>query len=597
MLNYRKKIKNIYYLPNLPVPEQKETMEKFLEWVKPLVTREEYEQSEILVKEFLENPLSKKLHQKLLEKAADPNSSWIIDWWLNEAYLASRGPIAPENNAAFLIDAPSIENKTPAKRIAASFYATAQLYYDFKVNGAPDYQVGKRRYSLDQLHGLFASLRIPRKNVDEYYINDELSTHGVLLFRNRMFSIQLIRDEKVVSYSEIHANIENILNSSYEAEEINANLLSFSHNRNEAAHLHNELMKEAANQQSHQEIKDAILAICYDEISVDNLPARIKNAFINQKTANRWHGKGIQLIFTQDNPIAFISDHTFVDGGTQAYYIAQMNKIMSDLDLEKKANIESTPNELSFKLYPSQKSYLQSIKQDYLSYLDSLTMKLLEMPYLTRESLRQVGILSADGFFHLALQLAQKRTFNKLYNTYIAVDIRTFFRGRTECLRPISNQSVQFINEFEKGNHSLETYNQMIATLDEHYNRAKDCQAGQGVNRYLFGLHQAYLELPSEEKEAHPFFLLDDKGFKVIRSNHVSTSSVPLPYINKLAFQPVDSEGFGISYAVGENSYVLATSFKKNEHVLKELLSQLEISISELLDFAQEMKNASSSSL
>lgn len=589
MLNYPNDIKNIYHLPTLPVPDQKETMLKFLQWVEPLVSKKEYLEAQNLVEDFLTQPMAKKLHQRLVDKAKGLNSNWLIDWWLNDAYLASRGPVAPEINAVFLMDTPSIQTAPATDRIAATFYATAKMYLDFKKQGVPDIKVGKRRYSLDQLHGLYASLRIPKIDEDEYYIYSGMSTHGALLFRNRLFNIPLIKEDQVLPYEQIKAAVSSVVTSSIDVRSVNANFVSLACDRNKAAELQKELMEDTENQQAHQQIKDSILTICYDEVTIDNVPDRMRNAYHNYQTINRWHGKGHQLVFTDDAPVAIMSDHTFIDGGTQGYYASELNKQLEQLDLNATTNQKIPVQEIEFNITTEQEEALKHIAREHKEYVDDLSIRLLETPYLTREVLRNAGILSADGFFHLALQLAQKRTFDALYNTYVAVDMRTFFKGRTECLRPISKESKTFIEKFNKGDRSKEVHQQMIEALIEYYQRSKDCQAGHGVNRYLFGLQQAYKELSAKEQQENPMPLFNSQAFQVIQSSPLSTSSVLLPYIDKLGFQPVESDGFGMGYVVGENSYVLASSFKKDEEIMDQLLTRLEESIQELMAFASEI--------
>lgn len=589
MLNYPHPIKNIYHLPTLPVPDQKDMLMKFLQWVEPLISNQDYLIAQHLVNDFLNQPIAKKLHQQLIAKATGPNSNWLIDWWLNEAYLSSRGPVAPEVNAVFLMDTPSIQKASASQRIAATFYATAKMYLDFKHRGVPDVKVGKRQYSLDQLHGLYASLRIPKLEEDDYYIYDGESTHGVLLFRNRLFNIPLIKDGQVLPYDQINKAVTSVITSSLKTKPINANLMSLACDRNKAARLQEELMKDRKNQKAHQQIKDSILMICYDEVTTDNVPDRMRNAYYNNQTINRWHGKGHQLVFTDDAQVAIMSDHTFIDGGTQGYYAAELNRYLETIDLKKRTSQPVPVQEIEFNLTNEQKDTLARMAQEHKAYVNNLSIHLLEMPYLTREVLREAGILSADGFFHLALQLAQKRTFNAIYNTYVAVDLRTFFKGRTECLRPVSKGSKAFVHRFNQGERSKEVYQQMIEALNEHYRRSKDCQAGHGVNRYLFGLQQAYQELRDKEQQQNPVPLFDTKAFSVIQSSPLSTSSVPLLYIDKFGFQPVEPNGFGMGYVVGADSYVLATSFKKDEELLDQLLTHLEESIQELMTFASEI--------
>lgn len=70
-------------LPKLPVPPLKQTLERYLTALEPIVSEEELEHTRELVKEFLEGGVGSRL-QKSLERRASKTDNWV-DIWL---YLA-----------------------------------------------------------------------------------------------------------------------------------------------------------------------------------------------------------------------------------------------------------------------------------------------------------------------------------------------------------------------------------------------------------------------------------------------------------------------------------------------------------------------------
>uniref|UniRef100_A0ABM0MVN2 Peroxisomal carnitine O-octanoyltransferase-like n=1 Tax=Saccoglossus kowalevskii TaxID=10224 RepID=A0ABM0MVN2_SACKO len=83
-------------LPPLPVPPLDQTLDKYLQSVKPLVKDEDYKKTEKLVKEFGDGS-GRQLQQQLLEKAKH-SRNWLEEWWLDTAYLIPRDSIAVSVN-------------------------------------------------------------------------------------------------------------------------------------------------------------------------------------------------------------------------------------------------------------------------------------------------------------------------------------------------------------------------------------------------------------------------------------------------------------------------------------------------------------------
>ena len=89
-------------LPRLPVPTLEETLPRFLESCKPLLTKEEYAHTEKLAREFPEKG-GKKLQELLVQRAQTAKGHWLEYWWDNLAYLEYRDPICIWVNYGFTL--------------------------------------------------------------------------------------------------------------------------------------------------------------------------------------------------------------------------------------------------------------------------------------------------------------------------------------------------------------------------------------------------------------------------------------------------------------------------------------------------------------
>lgn len=78
-------------LPHLPVPKLDDTLEKYLNTVKPFLNNDELKCTLKLLDNF-KTGIGKEL-QQLLERKASNSENWLADWWLNVAYLQYRDPV------------------------------------------------------------------------------------------------------------------------------------------------------------------------------------------------------------------------------------------------------------------------------------------------------------------------------------------------------------------------------------------------------------------------------------------------------------------------------------------------------------------------
>lgn len=66
---------------------------------------------------------------------------------------------------------------------------------------------------------------------------------------------------------------------------------------------------------------------------------------------------------------------------------------------------------------------------------------------------------------------------------------RMFAEGRTECVRPLSLESLAFCQRMEDANSGVDEKRRALrAAVAMHSGRAREATVGQGVDRHLFGL-------------------------------------------------------------------------------------------------------------
>ncbi len=586
MVNYQeyvKTIKNVHGANNLPVPELEETLPKFLKWVKPLVTKEEFLEAQKLVKDFQNDALSSELQEQLVKKASEEDNNWMSDWWLKYAYLATRGPVTPETNAPLSYTYPAIEDYSALEQLAIIMHGVANLYLYIKVKGIPKQEFKNGQISLDQLHGIFAAIRVPQIGFDEYLINEKVSTNVLFMYKNIMYSVEVIKNNQVVEISKIYNSLKEIVAKNIEqTARANANNITAATSREDASKTLETILKNSDNQEKFDKVCEAIAAFSYDDYNDFDQSKELINTIYNNEYFNRFHGKCMSYTMTSGGLKSLIADHTFVDGGTEVFVVEAAYQYLSKLEIE----IDNTTSKTEYQLLDFEvanvEDELNQYFTDFKAYCQNVEFDIVKIPELKREILKENGILSADGFIHIVFQLAQYELFNKFENTYIAVDNRSFFRGRTECVRPISSDSEEFVKRYLQNPEDPELRGILIDALNEHYSRLKECQKGHGVNRHLFGLKIGALEAG----KSHPLFA--SAAWKKIENNRLSTSSVVHPLFRCGFFQPVEENGFGIAYVVNDSSWLSLSSFKAEAAERKELIVLIKKHLNGMLAFIQK---------
>jgi carnitine O-acetyltransferase len=208
-------------LPKLPIPTLKETAQRYLKSVHPVVTLQEYEKTKAAVEEFIrpDGP-GEALQKKLVARREDPNvKNWVYDWWNFSAYLGYRDPIVPYVSY-FYSYKDDRKLRDPAKR-AAAITTSALEFKEMVDKGSlePEY-MRKAPICMDSYKYMFNCCRIPEKPADFAAKHlPEKNKHFVVVRKNQFFKVlhevdgrQLTTGELEHQFNRVRelANAENV---------------------------------------------------------------------------------------------------------------------------------------------------------------------------------------------------------------------------------------------------------------------------------------------------------------------------------------------------------------------------------------------------
>jgi carnitine O-acetyltransferase len=192
--------------------------------------------------------------------------------------------------------------------------------------------------------------------------------------------------------------------------------------------------------------------------------------------------------------------------------------------------------------------------------------------------------LSPDSFVQMSFQLAYWRRHQKTVSTYESCNTKHFLRGRTECIRSVTPQSVAFASTFDDpATDDAARFQRLKAAIEAHNAVASYCKEGRGVDRHLYGL----LNIAKKHEMKLPAFF-QDPTYATMGSSILSTSGLYSPYTALFGFGAVHQDGYGLGYMITSDSITVSVSnFNKDASQFAAVLSQ---SIKDLAELAQRVQ-------
>lgn len=540
--------------PALPLPLLAETCTRYLNLIRPLLDDEHYLKSQAIVENFVHN--EGQTLQEELQKYADKQSesSWLIDWW-HEAYLSNQAPLPLSSNVGFAVylnipDSGSL-------RIARLIQAYGALCAQYLNDTLPE-NISARGEKLDMLQWkiLQGAARIPGTDGDTYHFDEKSAKprYAIIWYRQQGYILPVL-DEQHRPYS-LNAFQAALVQLIEHRQKITAddNICAFSLIERDASQLFRQgLLENKHNQQLVAVIENSLFHLkIEDQFPEDATQALANSTFLPQ--ADVWAYKPITLIANlHNNDLYTHIEHTWLDAGALMAIMARVEALAENLPETSEAPIQAKP--LNWQLNVRQQSVLQALSVHYQCL--SVSFKTDKLTVVSDEDSLPPKV-SKDFLMQIMLQYARLKSGKPICNTYEAVDVSHFRAGRTECVRPVSEQSVAFARALLQDN-ADETLFQ--AALNEHKNRIKDCKRGHGAQRHLFGLQKV-----AEYRGLKPA-IFADKAYQISTTDIFSTSSMGIRSIlGEFAFAPTAKNGLGICYLwLAEEGFTYIVSYEDSE--------------------------------
>ncbi|GBC01211.1 hypothetical protein RclHR1_00410038 [Rhizophagus clarus] len=566
-------------LPKLPVPALKDTLEKYLKSVRPLVNSEEYAKTEAAVAEFQKpGGIGEELQRRLLAKANNPNVlNWLEDWWNEIAYFGYRDPVVVYVSYFYSYKDDKIR-KNPATRAAA--ITTAALEFRRQVVNQqlePEYAKGLP-LCMDSYKLMFNACRYPSKPSDyEATFDPTTNNHITVIRKNKFFILDLVKDGIQLSTAEIESQLLKIYELAGDTKDPPIGVLTTENRDNWTEYRKMFLAADPKHEQLLKKIESSIFALCLDDsspITVDE----ISHACWAGDGRNRYFDKSLQFIVFENGKAGFNGEHSSMDGTPTC----RLNDFICNVIANNKVdygspNVRSglpAPQQLHFNLTSEVLSAISKAEKNYDDLIAKHDLRVLAYEGYGKNVIKKLGA-SPDAYVQMIIQLAYYKMYGTNRATYESAQTRKFQHGRTEVCRTVSVDSVNWVKAMEDPKVPIEAKAELgYKAINAHVKYMAEAVEGRGCDRHLFGLRMSLK--PNENKPA----IFTDPTYAKSTHWNLSTSQLSSEYFQGYGWGEVVPDGYGIAYMINNDSlnFNIVSLRLKNDtmwHYLKESATEM----------------------
>ena len=356
---------------------------------------------------------------------------------------------------------------------------------------------------------------------------------------------------------------------------------------------------------------------------------------------NRWYDK-MQIIVCKNGSAGINFEHTGVDGHTvlrfasDVYtdtilrYAKSINGLAPTLwttdspdpskrDPDSFGDVSTTPHKLEWDMVPELSTALRFAETRLADLIQQNEFETLEFTGYGSTFMKNMGF-SPDAFVQMAFQGAYYGLYGRIENVYEPAMTKIFLHGRTEAIRAVTPESVDFVKTFWGDYPPQRKVDALKKAAQKHTAITKQCSKAMGQDRHLYALYcvwqrgmdedgaEAASYESSEEvisdgdaaqilpnslptntsttnntsndhnkppssshsphkppsKHSLPS-IFSDPGWSILNNTILSTSNCGNPSLRQFGFGPTSAEGFGIGYIIKEDSVSICASSKHRQ--------------------------------
>lgn len=365
---------------------------------------------------------------------------------------------------------------------------------------------------------------------------------------------------------------------------------------------------------------------------------------------NRWYDK-LQIIVCANGSAGINFEHTGVDGhtvlrmasdvytdtilrfartinGNAPSMWASTSPDPSKRDPASLYNVNPTPHRLEWTMVPEISLALRFAETRLADLINQNEFEVLEFTGYGKNFITSMGF-SPDAFVQMAFQAAYYGLYGRVESTYEPAMTKIFLHGRTEAIRSVTPDAVDFVHRFCENALVAEKVDALRRACETHTRITRQCAKGLGQDRHLYALFCVWQrqldedqldsdsasEAPSSPLSSSPAgsaladnydtrhspsgispqprprsfsetsdisgspspshstksppqsvpALFADPAWDRINNTILSTSNCGNPSLRLFGFGPTSGDGFGIGYIIKDDSLSISVSSKHRQ--------------------------------
>ncbi|KAK4241404.1 hypothetical protein C8A03DRAFT_12341 [Achaetomium macrosporum] len=511
-------------LPKLPIPDLELTCERYLTALKPLQSAREHAETRHAVQEFLKHE-GPELNEKL-KKYAEARTSYIEQFWY-DSYLNFDNPVVLNLNPFFLLeDDPTPARNNQVTRAASLVVSALEFVRAVRKEELPPDTVKGTPLCMHQYSRLFGTARVPT-DAGCQIEQDPESKHIIVMCHGQFYWFDVLDDNSdlIMTEKDIAINLQTIIDDAaqtpiQEAAKGALGVLS-TENRKVWSGLRDVLMREpGSNNADCLSIVDtALFVVCLDYTEPTTAAALCQNMLCGTSEiekgvqigtcTNRWYDK-LQIIVCKNGSAGINFEHTGVDGHTVLRFAsdvytdtilrfartingkaptmwASTSPDPSKRDPESFGDVNTTPHKLEWDMIPELRIAVRFAETRLADLIQQNEFECLDFHAYGKNFITSMGF-SPDAFVQMAFQAAYYGLYGRVECTYEPAMTKMYLHGRTEAIRTVSEESVNFVQTFWADNPAEQKIEALRKACQRHVATTRDCAKAQGCDRHLYAL-------------------------------------------------------------------------------------------------------------
>jgi carnitine O-palmitoyltransferase 2 len=556
---------NEFNLPRLPVPALEETVERYLESVRPLLSEKDWKAHAQLARGF-QSGEGRKLQELLLKRElvqasgkAYPFSYIEADW--DKMYLGGRYESPINVNPSYgLLDETEGNLQGMVPRSAA--FVRSMVKWWGKVKSSELEQ--DKNQCMFGFARQFGTAKIPKPEQDVLESHPR-SNHIIVMRGNQFYQVNVLSPDgkQLLSQAALEAQLNDILNSSAKGDHDDLDISTLTaENRDTWARIRDDLIAHhPVNGESLGVIDSALFVLVLEERSPSDTKERMELS-LHGNGKNRWFDK-VQLAVQTDGHLTVNFEHSFSDGTAWNRWLHEVwhdtrgsSSGFAPLKELPEYTNATKPVKLSWKLSNNLVEDIKKAEEHFATFSGNLSMDFLKYTNFAKNNCKEWK-LSPDGVAQMAFQLAFSQLHGNVPAVYESCSTRNFHHGRTETIRSATPASSAFVNSVKSGQSVATQRELLVKGVNRHVEMAKMAQKGLGVDRHLTAL----TSIANGNGITSEFLTSPERAAST--NFQVSSSNVTTPFLEYFSFGAVVPDGYGVGYLLHSKEInVSLTNFK-----------------------------------